>query len=66
MNIKNIVLNQRNFFNSNKTKDIDFKIKALKKLKNEIHNREEEIFRALYLDLGKSKEEGYLSELSIV
>lgn len=66
MNIKNIVLNQRNFFNSNKTKDIHFKIKALKKLKNEIHNREEEIFRALYLDLGKSKEESYLSELSIV
>ncbi|EDS77787.1 fatty aldehyde dehydrogenase [Clostridium botulinum C str. Eklund] len=66
MNIKNILLNQRNFFSTNKTKNIDFRIQSLKKLKTEIHNREKDIYNALYLDLGKSKSESYMSEISII
>lgn len=66
MNIKNIVLNQRNFFGTNKTKNINFRIQSLKKLKTEIHDREKDIYNALYLDLGKSKSESYISEISII
>jgi len=56
----------RNFFNSGKTKDYDFRIESLKRLKREIENNSKEIEEALRSDLGKSPEESYLTEISIV
>mgnify|MGYP000154031578 CR=1 FL=1 len=56
--IKNIINTQRTFFNSNKTKDITFRKKMLCKLKKAIKHNEKKILRALYHDLGKSKEDG--------
>lgn len=57
---------QRDFFNTQQTKDIKFRIAALKKLKAAILNNSAKITDALYADLHKSYEEAYLSEISIV
>ena len=64
--IKNLLSGQRNYFSSGETKNIDFRIKQLKILKSTIIKFEEKISSALYEDLHKSKEEAYLTEISIV
>ncbi len=66
MNIKEIYSKQRLFFNSNKTKDISFRIKVLKKLKAVLKENEELMFKAIYDDFGKSEFETYASELSLI
>lgn len=57
---------QRDFFRAGKTKDPDFRILKLKKLRTSINKYEEEITEALWKDLHKSREEAYLTEISIV
>ena len=42
MDIENIVQKQREFFKTGKTKDVNFRKKALKDLKKAIINREED------------------------
>lgn len=64
--MENIINNQRDFFNTNITKDIKFRKEQLIKLKNIIKENEEEIFDALYEDLGKSKFESYATEISVI
>lgn len=58
--------NQRAFFSTNKTKDINFRLAQLRKLKNAIHINQKKIEDALWEDLHKSPEESYLTEISIV
>jgi len=50
-------------FLSHKTKDVDFRIKQLKKLKTAILEFEDKLSEALYKDLGKSKIESYTTEI---
>jgi aldehyde dehydrogenase (NAD+) len=50
-------------FLSHKTKNIDFRIKQLKKLKTAILEFENKLSIALFKDLGKSKIEAYTSEI---
>ncbi|AJH14664.1 aldehyde dehydrogenase [Myroides profundi] len=57
---------QKDFFNSNQTKDISFRIAQLKKLKQLLKTNEERLAEAIYLDFGKSSFETYITELSIV
>ena len=57
---------QKEFFSSGKTKNIDFRIDNLKKLKNIIKKNEEKIIEALNKDLGKSAFESYATEIGIV
>lgn len=65
MNISQIVENQRKFYNSNITKDVDYRIKALKKLKEVIIKNEEYITEALKKDLNKSSFESYMCEIGM-
>lgn len=65
-NIKTIVENQRIFFNEGKTKDIDFRINQLEKLKSATIEHEKEILEALKQDLNKSEFEGYVTEIGII
>ena len=63
----NIIFNkQKNFFHTNKTKNINYRITILKKLKSIIKKNEDAILEALNKDLNKSKFEGYATELGIV
>lgn len=64
--INNIVSNQREYFLTNETKSVDFRLKQLKKLRQSIENHYDDIYDALWKDLHKSKEETFLTEISIV
>ena len=64
--LKEIINKQRDFFNTNATKSVKYRIKMLQRLKEAIGNNEVAILSALYKDLLKSKAEAYMSELAIV
>ena len=64
--MKNIVENQRNFYKSGITLDVEYRVKQLKKLKSIIKNNEEKIIEALKLDLNKSPFESYATEIGLV
>ncbi|MFM7636450.1 MAG: aldehyde dehydrogenase family protein, partial [Crocinitomicaceae bacterium] len=61
-----ILKKQRDYFKSQATKSISFRRTQLKKLKEAIKQNEKKILEALKKDLGKSEEEAYLTEISIV
>lgn len=65
-NLNEILDNQRAFFLSGKTMDIEFRIEQLNKLRNSIIKHEEDILDALKKDLNKSNFESYETELGIV
>lgn len=56
----------RSFYYSGKTLSESFRRTSLKKLREEIFQREDEILHALYMDLGKPSAEAYVSELGFV
>lgn len=64
--IEIILEEQKNYFNTQVTKDIEFRINQLKILKEGIIRYEEEISKALYKDLGKHKNESYMTEIGFV
>lgn len=57
---------QKEYFSSGATKEIEFRLENLKRLKAAIHKHEKIITDALWTDLHKSYEEAYLTEISIV
>lgn len=63
---KEIVHKQRAYFNAGNTKDIEFRISQLKKLKQLILDNEEPILDALKKDLNKSRLEAYSTEVGFV
>lgn len=62
---REIVLKQRQFFNSGATKDIDFRIKQLGILKKAFLKHEQNLFAALKADLNKSEMEAYATEIGV-
>ena len=66
MKIEQVVESQRRFFRSGKTLSVDFRLAMLKKLRQAIEEREEDIAAALKADLGKSEYESYMCEIGLV
>lgn len=66
MNAFDIVAQQREFFHSNQTKDIGFRINQLKKIRFLLKANEQNLYEAIYEDFGKSEFETYASELAII
>ena len=64
--IVELMENHKQFFSLNKTKDVGFRLKQLRKLKRAILENPKQIEDALWEDLHKSPEESYLTEISIV
>lgn len=64
--IFSLVEAQHEFFHSEATLNIDFRIKQLKLLLAALKEWEKPLYEALWRDLHKSKEEAFLTELSIV
>ena len=64
--IKDIFESQREFFLTDSTRGLKFRIRNLKALKEEIINNEKAIQEALFKDLHKSEEEAYLTEIGII
>ncbi|MBN3939217.1 aldehyde dehydrogenase [Nostoc sp. NMS9] len=65
-NIGDIIQNQREFFQTGKTKDVTFRIEQLKNLKQAIIEHEQSIVEALQADLHKPEVETYLTEISVI
>lgn len=53
----------KRFFESNRTREVSFRLQQLQKLRDAIHRHEGEIVDALYKDLHKSKFEAYATEI---
>lgn len=64
-NISYLLKEQNNFFHSGSTLPVSNRQKALKKLQSCIRMHEEDIQRALFLDLGKSGFESYMCETGL-
>lgn len=64
MDYNALILAQRKFFNSGRTKDLLFRKEQLLKLRSLIKGNEKELYEAIYGDFGKSVYETYLTELS--
>ena len=64
--IPQIVARQRKFFAGHTTLSLDFRCQMLRRLRNAIVKHEAKLTEALRIDLNKSYEEAYLTEISIV
>jgi aldehyde dehydrogenase (NAD+) len=64
--IGDILSAQQQFFKSGRTKDLDFRLENLNRLKKGIIQNESAIFDALKKDLGKPPYESYLTEVGVV
>jgi len=66
MSISDIVANQREFFNSGATRPVEFRKNALQSLRDSLRKNEEQVFEAMYRDLGKHRMETYMCETGMV
>jgi acyl-CoA reductase-like NAD-dependent aldehyde dehydrogenase len=66
LEIKQIVAQQRQFFETGKTKNIAFRIAQLKILQQAILEQESAIFAALQADLNKAEAESYFTEIRAI
>lgn len=66
VNYTELVNSQLEFFNSNATKDVNFRVKMLKKLLEVLKSNEKLLDEAIYKDFKKSSFENYTTELSLI
>jgi len=64
--IREIVEKQRRFFRTGVTLDVNWRLQQLKKLKEAVLAHEEELEKALYEDLGRSRTEAFLCDIGPV
>ena len=57
---------QHSFFATGETLPVKARLLALKKLRKAIQSHEQDIYNALYIDLGKSQSEAYMCEVGMV
>lgn len=57
---------QQQHFKSQLTKDVNYRINALRKLKTVIKRKEDDVYKALASDLGKSEFEAFLTEFQVI
>ena len=66
MNFQDILTEQRELFNTQKTKSINYRKIYLEKLKEVIIKNEDVLYKAIYQDFGKSKFDTFTTEISFV
>lgn len=64
--MKELIEKQRHFFNSNKTKDTDFRIEQLQRLKTLLLSNQNRLNEAIHADFGKSPFETFTNEFGLV
>ncbi|NLK27692.1 MAG: aldehyde dehydrogenase [Clostridiales bacterium] len=65
-NYHNLVSKQQKFFHSGKTKDFNYRINALQRLRDSIKKYENKLLDALKADLHKPELEAYMTEIGVV
>ena len=66
MDYSEIIKNQNDYFNSNRTKDIGYRIMQLRKLRELLKSNETVLYEAIYKDFKKSEFETYSTELIFI
>ena len=66
MNYADILQQQKTFFNTHATKDLDFRKAQLQKLKKLVKSNEKLLYDAIYQDFGKSEFETFGTEISFI
>jgi aldehyde dehydrogenase (NAD+) len=66
LNFSDLIASQREFYNTDATKDLSFRLRQLKKLYKILVKRESDIIQALIDDFGKAPLETYGTEISLV
>ena len=66
MNYADILQQQKTFFNTHATKDLDFRKAQLQKLKKVVKSNEKLLYDAIYQDFGKSEFETFGTEISFI
>ncbi len=64
--MQNLVSNQKDYFSKGATLPVSNRIAALKQLERTLKAHEQDIYDALFADLGKSETESYMCELGLV
>lgn len=64
--MEEIINSQKEFFKTNETQSISFRIAILKKLRNVLQQNEKLLSEAIYLDFNKSEFETYLTEFGFL
>lgn len=64
--LQNPYISKREYFDKGNTRNYEFRITQLKKLKSIIEKNEEDIINALTLDLGKPIFESYTAEIGVI
>jgi aldehyde dehydrogenase (NAD+) len=65
-NYHSLILKQKAFFRSGKTKELSYRIQALEALREAIRKNEQSLFHTLKEDLNKSEFEAYATEIGVV
>lgn len=60
------VQQQRQFFGTGQTKEIEFRLDQLKRLRQAVKDRQDEVIAAVNADLGKPELEAYMTEVGVV
>ena len=63
--IKQVLEEQKAFYRSGRTRDVNARLEMLKRLYKEMQNRQADISAALKKDLGKSEAESYMCEIGL-
>lgn len=64
--IHDLITRQKQYFRTNETLDIDWRIRQLKRLKTALSLYEDDLIAALMSDLGRSETEAYLADIGSV
>lgn len=64
--MKEIIAQQRTFFNTHATKELSFRLDQLKKLRDMLKAHEQQLDEAIYKDFKKSPIENYMTELALL
>ncbi|HPK54116.1 MAG TPA: aldehyde dehydrogenase [Smithellaceae bacterium] len=65
-NWQNLLKAQKEFFSSGRSRDIEFRVASLNRLKEAIKSRERDVLKAIFDDLHKNEFDAYATEIGIV
>src|ERR1700730_13576207 len=63
---RELIEKQKAFFRTGKTKELSFRLDALRKLQQAVRSHEKELMGALFKDLNKSEFDAYSTEIGVV
>jgi aldehyde dehydrogenase (NAD+) len=66
MKINALHKSQQEYFASGATKNVDYRISCLKKFRDVLKSKEDEVYKVLEKDLGKSNFEAFLTEYNVI